>query len=91
MAVLQQLQDDGLGSYLVDLICGLVSDTPFAVRLITVDAINHDDVIGFYAKVGFIESLNQSLNQSPARVGMVFLPFLRGFRSSVTRPLPAAT
>lgn len=66
MAVLQQLQDDGLGSYLVDLICGLVSDTPFAVRLITVDAINHDDVISFYAKVGFIESLNHS----PARVGM---------------------
>lgn len=66
LAVLHRLQNDGLGSYLIDLICGLVSDTPFAVRLITVDAINHDDVIGFYAKVGFIESLNHS----PERVGM---------------------
>lgn len=60
LAVAQDMQSLGLGEYLVDLICGIASDAPFAVRLLTVDAVNQDKVLRFYQRVGFIESLSET-------------------------------
>lgn len=60
LAVAQDVQSRGLGEQLVDLICGIASDTPFAVRLLTVDAVNQDRVLQFYQRVGFMESLSDA-------------------------------
>jgi len=60
LAVAQAVQSHGLGKYLVDLICGIASDAPFAVRLLTVDAVNQNQVLQFYQRVGFMESLSEA-------------------------------
>lgn len=57
LAVASNYQRQGVGEQLIDLIFGIVSDTPFAVRLLTVDAVNQPEIISFYQKVGFVESL----------------------------------
>lgn len=59
LAVGQAVQSQGLGQYLLDLICGIASEAPFAVRLLTVDAVNQDRVLQFYQRVGFMESLSE--------------------------------
>jgi len=59
LAVIDSMQGAGIGKYLVDLICGIASSAPFAVRLLTVDAINHERVSSFYKRAGFIESLSE--------------------------------
>jgi GNAT superfamily N-acetyltransferase len=60
LAVAQDMQSQGLGKYLVDLICGIASDAPFAVRLLTVDSVNQNQVLQFYQRVGFMESLSET-------------------------------
>lgn len=58
LAVAQTMQSRGLGAHLMNLICGLASEAAFAVRLLTVDAVNQDDVLRFYQRVGFMNSLS---------------------------------
>lgn len=57
LAVASGLQSSGIGEALVALISGIVAGAPFAVRLLTVDAVNQPNVMAFYEKVGFLESL----------------------------------
>lgn len=57
LAVASGLQSSGMGEALVALISGIVAGAPFAVRLLTVDAINQPKVVAFYERVGFQESL----------------------------------
>ncbi len=56
LAVASKYQTSGLGSYLLTLIYGMVVDSFFAVRLITVDAVNTEKVRAFYERNGFIRS-----------------------------------
>ncbi|MFZ4536858.1 hypothetical protein [Propionivibrio sp.] len=58
-AVVSKLQSSGIGTGLIDLICGIVSTAPFAVRLLTVDAANQEHVLNFYLRAGFLESLTE--------------------------------
>lgn len=67
MAVLSQLQGEGVGSALMKLIVGEVLDSDYlsSARLLVVDADNDPNVIRFYEKNGFVNSLwaaNQSKN-----------------------------
>lgn len=75
LATITELQSQGLGEAIVALICGVVADVPFAVRLLTVDAVNHPRVIAFYERVGFVESLadrrEKKDKRAPATVLMV--------------------
>lgn len=57
LATATDLQSQGLGEAIVLLICGIVADTPFAVRLLTVDTVNQARGIAFYEQAGFMESL----------------------------------
>jgi len=75
LAVAQGLQSQGLGEYLVDLICGIASDAPFAVRLLTVDAVNQENVLSFYQRVGFIESLSDSKQRQAQKARDTVLMF----------------
>lgn len=59
LAVASDWQNTGIGSSLINLICGLVSEAPFAVRLLTTDAVNQEKVINFYRDTGFLESLSE--------------------------------
>lgn len=58
LAVCCDYQSRGVGRRLIELICGLASNVPFAVRLITVDAINQPEVISFYEREGFRDCLS---------------------------------
>jgi len=58
-AVATDQQSSGIGAALIDLICGIVSTAPFAVRLMTVDAVNQEPVLSFYERTGFLESLSE--------------------------------
>lgn len=60
-------QGQGVGSQLISLILGIVSSAPFAVRLLTVDAVNDPQVINFYRQVGFIESLSDARERNQQR------------------------
>ena len=75
LAIAADLQSQGLGGAIVDLICGIVAEAPFAVRLLTVDAVNQPKVIAFYERVGFLESLadrrEKKEQRAPATVLMV--------------------
>jgi len=57
LAVASGQQSKGIGETLIALIGGTVAVAPFAVRLLTVDAVNVPQVIAFYEKTGFLESL----------------------------------
>lgn len=59
LAVVSDLQSSGIGEALIDLICGIVSTAPFAIRLLTVDAVNQERVLNFYQRTGFLESLSK--------------------------------
>lgn len=75
LAISADLQSQGLGEAIVELICGLVTEAPFAVRVLTVDAVNQPKVIAFYERVGFVESLadrrEKKDQRTPATVLMV--------------------
>jgi GNAT superfamily N-acetyltransferase len=75
LAVIERMQRSGVGEYLIDLICGIASSAPFAVRLITVDAVNHGRVLSFYERVGFIESLSEKKERASKKVRDTVLMF----------------
>lgn len=75
LAVVTELQRSGLGEALIDLICGIVSTAPFAVRLLTVDAVNQAAVLRFYARTGFIESLSEKKERQSQKARDTILMF----------------
>jgi GNAT superfamily N-acetyltransferase len=75
LAVVESMQSTGVGEYLIDLICGIASSAPFAVRLLTVDAVNHDRVLSFYERVGFLESLSEKKEREAQKVRETILMF----------------
>jgi GNAT superfamily N-acetyltransferase len=75
LAVVESMQGSGIGEYLIDLICGIASSAPFAVRLLTVDAVNHERVLSFYKRVGFLESLSEKKEREAQKVRETILMF----------------
>ena len=75
LAVISELQSSGIGEALIDLICGIVSTAPFAVRLLIVDAVNDDRVLNFYLRTGFIESLSAKKERQGQKVRDTILMF----------------
>lgn len=75
LAVLSELQRSGIGEALIDLICGIVSTAPFAVRLLTADAVNQQSVLNFYERTGFIESLSEKKEHQSQKVRDTILMF----------------
>lgn len=75
LAVTSELQRKGIGDALIDLICGIVSTAPFAVRLLTVDAVNQEAVLSFYRHTGFIESLSEKKERQSQKVRDTLLMF----------------
>jgi len=75
IAVVSELQRGGIGGALIDLICGIVSTAPFAVRLLTVDAVNQVEALIFYQRTGFIESLSEKKERQSQRVRDTILMF----------------
>lgn len=75
LAVTSELHGSGIGAMLVDLICGIVSTAPFAVRLLTVDAVNQAAVLKFYERTGFIESLSEKKERQSQKVRDTILMF----------------
>lgn len=75
LAVAESMQSKGLGKHLVNLICGIASSAPFAVRLLTVDAVNDERVIAFYERVGFIESLSEKKERGNQKLRDTILMF----------------
>jgi ribosomal protein S18 acetylase RimI-like enzyme len=67
LAVCSEHQSAGIGKVIMDMIYGIVASAPFAVRLLTVDAVNDDRVLSFYRKSGFIDSL---VEEKGARGGL---------------------
>ncbi|HAV5515511.1 TPA: GNAT family N-acetyltransferase [Acinetobacter baumannii] len=49
----------GVGSYLIDLIEGMAFGLEMGIRFITLDAVNKPEVLDFYRKNGFQESLHE--------------------------------
>ena len=56
-------------------ILGIASDAPFAVRLLTVDAVNQEKVLSFYRRVGFMESLSKAKERQTQRARETVLMF----------------
>lgn len=75
LAVIESMQSTGVGEYLIDLICGIASSAPFAVRLITVDAVNLERVLSFYERVGFMESLSEKKERGSQKIRETILMF----------------
>lgn len=75
LAVMSELQRSGIGKAIIDLICGIVSTAPFAVRLLTVDAVNQEAVLNFYQRTGFIESLSEKKERQSQKVRDTILLF----------------
>lgn len=75
LAVMSELQRRGIGEALIELICGIVSTAPFAVRLLTVDAVNQEAVLNFYERTGFIESLSEKKERQSQKVRDTILMF----------------
>jgi ribosomal protein S18 acetylase RimI-like enzyme len=67
LAISSNFQSRGIGDVLIKLISGIAAETPIAVRLLTVDAVNQKNVISFYEKVGFVESLAASNERKEQR------------------------
>jgi len=72
---MSELQRSGVGEALVDLICGIVSSAAFAVRLLTVDAVNQEAVLNFYQRTGFMESLAEKKERQSQKVRDTILMF----------------
>jgi hypothetical protein len=53
----------------------MASEAPFAVRLVTVDAVNQEKVLSFYQRVGFIESLSEAKERQTQRARETVLMF----------------
>ncbi len=75
LAVMSELQRSGIGEALIDLICGIVSTAPFAVRLLTVDAVNQESVLNFYQRTGFLENLSEKKERQSQKVRDTILMF----------------
>lgn len=75
LALAESMQGQGIGAYLIKLICGLASSAPFAVRLLTVDAVNQRPVVRFYEQAGFIESLSDKKEKQTQRTRETVLMF----------------
>ena len=75
LAVTHTRQSDGIGKHLIDLICGMASSAPFAVRLLTVDALNQERVLSFYKRAGFIESLSEEKEHKAKKARETILMF----------------
>lgn len=75
LAVSSGLQRSGIGDALIDLICGIVSTAPFAVRLLTVDAVNQEDVLNFYQRTGFLENLAETKERRSQKLRSTILMF----------------
>ena len=73
--MISELQRSGIGEALIDLICGIVSTAPFAVRLLTVDALNQESVLNFYQRTGFLESLAEKKERQNQKVRDTILMF----------------
>lgn len=56
LATHSQRQSCGVGARLIELVEGLAFDGYAAARLLTVDAVNRDRTLKFYAQVGFFKS-----------------------------------
>lgn len=63
LSTTSELQSQGIGEAVLRLICGMVADAPFAVRFLTVDALNQPRIIAFYERLGFRASV--SVRQEP--------------------------
>lgn len=59
LAIASKLQRQKIGNELINFICGLVHHDQIATRLLTVDAVNSPDVLGFYERTGFVPSLQE--------------------------------
>lgn len=75
LAVISQFQGKGIGKALINLICGIASEAPFAVRLLTVDAVNQVAVLKFYECNGFLESLSEQKERQNQRTRETILMF----------------
>jgi GNAT superfamily N-acetyltransferase len=67
LAVATNYQRHGVGEKIISLILGIVSNAPFAVRLLTVDSVNKPEIIGFYQRAGFVESLSDANEKKQQR------------------------
>lgn len=71
---IRDVQDEVLNPFS----CGrphIVSTAPFAVRLLTVDAVNQQAVLNFYKRSGFIESLSDMKERQGQKVRDTILMF----------------
>lgn len=57
LAVATKYHRRGMGEQLVEAIEGLVYGKAIATRILTVDAINEPEVLSFYKKAGFVDSM----------------------------------
>ncbi|UJA01466.1 GNAT family N-acetyltransferase [Acinetobacter johnsonii] len=60
LAVDKKCARKGYGSLILELIEGVVYSNELAVRFLTLDAVNEQNVITFYEKNGFVESLHEA-------------------------------
>ncbi len=67
LAVRSDLQGKGIGSQLMKFIEGLAFTEGISVRLLTVDAVNEPDVIGFYQRHGFKTAMQHEIRQAKQR------------------------
>ncbi len=67
LAISKNHSKKGYGSMVLKLIEGLLYDVPLAIRFITLDAVNDERIINFYAKNGFMESLQQANERKQQR------------------------
>lgn len=57
----------GIGSYLIELIEGMAFGLEMGIRFITLDAVNKPEVLAFYRKNGFHESLHEERQRKQQR------------------------
>jgi ribosomal protein S18 acetylase RimI-like enzyme len=60
LAIASALKRQKIGSELINFICGLVHHDQIATRLLTVDAVNTPEVLGFYEDTGFLHCLQEA-------------------------------
>lgn len=63
----------GIGSYIIDLIEGMAFNLEMGIRFITLDAVNTPNVIDFYKKNGFLESLHEERQRKQQKVRATIL------------------
>jgi len=68
LAVRAGMQSRGIGEVLIKFIQGMVFDSQFSVRLLTVNAVNRERTLAFYERVGFHTShINEQKKQDRRR------------------------